>query len=525
LNRLLGLLLFVVASTLISYRLSVPSVTYAATIFDDFDDGTTDTSKWMINVTGDHPPSIAEEEGHLAITLAAEAAADPSAGFVGAGYISACPLVGDFDIQVDYNLINWPEKNGVRVALSLDSNQETPREYNAVRASLGNNDVGAPPHEVYLYDAPQFVGGIAETAHMSGTLRMVRSNTILTDYYLGGASWIPIHQREATAADLYFGLSVWSHDNAFADTEVKLAFDNMVVNQGTIICPVETDTPTPSATPTATATATATPTGTSTATATPTPTTTSTTTPVPTRSPTRVAYLPSLHNEPTPTPTSTPTETPTQVNTPTKTPHPSPTHTPTATRRAAAVEVLDNDSGYVSSTGSIWVVGEVQNNTSSPIELVKVAVDLFDRNGQLVASETGYTDLNAIRPGDKTCFSVLFFDPPENAIGYEIGGGTYYSDAEIFSGLSIINDNDTFNSGSERYRIVGQVKNESSVRARFVSAVATVYGTNGKVIRCDSSYVNSTDLSSGQTSSFEIDFYGLSRSQIGNYRLQADGRK
>jgi hypothetical protein len=40
-----------------------------------------------------------------------------------------------------------------------------------------------------------------------------------------------------TDADAYFNISAWSHDYAFTDQDVQIAFDNFVVNQGELVCP------------------------------------------------------------------------------------------------------------------------------------------------------------------------------------------------------------------------------------------------------------------------------------------------
>lgn len=272
-------------------------------IFDDFDDNATDPAKWITSVTGDKP-TIAEKQSRLEIALPANSEDAPGQGYFGASYISVCQLQGDFDLQVEYWLLNWPAGNGVRVALSLDSNQSPPREYNAARVSFGNMDFPEEPREAYLYGGADTVNEIVTTGHLSGTLRIQRSAALLTGYYMDQESWVILDTILVTPANLHFGVSTWSHNYAFADQNVTVAFDNLTILQGEIMCPGVS-------TPTATHTLIATSAATQTITTTPTPTNTSAV---------HFVHLPLISQWPTPTPTATPAPTPIPTQTPTSTP-------------------------------------------------------------------------------------------------------------------------------------------------------------------------------------------------------------
>ncbi|MEZ4653761.1 MAG: hypothetical protein R3E12_09260 [Candidatus Eisenbacteria bacterium] len=76
------------------------------------------------------------------------------------------------------------------------------------------------------------------TSDLSGTLKLTRSGTTLTGYYLSLGSWVAISSAVVTTADMSMHISAWSHDRFFTDQEVKVAFDNFTVNQGELVCPV-----------------------------------------------------------------------------------------------------------------------------------------------------------------------------------------------------------------------------------------------------------------------------------------------
>ena len=82
---------------------------------------------------------------------------------------------------------------------------------------------------------------------------MVRTGNRLTGYY-GNVEdlnsddddkWHLIHSGTATVVgDTHVALQAWSHNNRFADQDVKVAFDNFVIKKGTIIRQEEEQLPT-----------------------------------------------------------------------------------------------------------------------------------------------------------------------------------------------------------------------------------------------------------------------------------------
>lgn len=199
---------------------------------DDFDDNTIDPSLWTTNLIGSGP-TIAETNQRVETTHPATSADGPGQGVFWAGYDSVCQLRGDFDIQVDYNLLAWPFANGVRVGLLTGLGATE-------RISLGNFDFVGQPRESYVTDFGGAVSNFVSTGDLSGKLRQVRSGSTVTGYFFNAGNWVPLHSAPATTADVAFHLASWSHDYAFIDQEVQMAFDNFTVNQGQLIGPAGT---------------------------------------------------------------------------------------------------------------------------------------------------------------------------------------------------------------------------------------------------------------------------------------------
>lgn len=185
------------------------------------------------------------------------------------------------------------------------------------------------------------------------------------------------------------------------------------------------------------------------------------------------------------------------------------------------VRVLNNHFAYVDTIDYLHIVGEVQNNTANHLRFVKITANIFNSNGQLLDTDFTYTYLDNLPAGDKTCFHILLEEPAGWSY-YEFEAPTYWTDGEPLPNLAIFNDSGSYNSTFGWYEIIGQVRNDHGTRVEYVSPVGTVYNASG-VVGCDFTYVNSTHLDPGRTSSFEMTFSGRDYANVTSYRLQVDG--
>ncbi len=186
------------------------------------------------------------------------------------------------------------------------------------------------------------------------------------------------------------------------------------------------------------------------------------------------------------------------------------------------VHVLSNHFAYQTSWGSLHIVGEVQNNSSTPIDLVKVIVDFYDANHHLVANDYGYVQLDDLAPGDKACFDVLVLPVPTYA-SYEFERPTYWTTTADALNLTLVDPSASYNASSGDYRIIGLVRNDGAVRVNYVDVVGTLYNASGIVVGCEGTWVNSNNLDPGQSSSFTLGFSGRDEADVATWRLQMDG--
>ena len=213
------------------------AVAWAATVYDNFDDGVINPFFWSAYPEGG--ASIDETAGGMRFTIPATA----SGPAISSQLHSRCHVRGDFDVQVNFSLTAWPATNGVRVSLavvSADANAPSPAVI-IERASLAPDEFPGSDREVYAVD-----GGAGATlapgSDLAGALRLTRSGGTITGWAWQQSSWMPIGSSTiGPSSDIVFALNSFTTDAQFGGETVQAVYDNVVVNSGEIVdCPVDT---------------------------------------------------------------------------------------------------------------------------------------------------------------------------------------------------------------------------------------------------------------------------------------------
>lgn len=223
------------------FKTSIKSLTLMATLampltagavtYDSF----TTPLKWDVFSYGQGKPYTIQRNGKLEVNIPAR-----SAGPVfGAGYTSLCKLRGDFDVKVDYELINFPAANGVRVGITsgnIASKAKWGMGAETMRISRGASD-GGSFSEAYITNINQDCCHDIQTSDQTGKLRMTRQGDLLSGYYFDNSTqtWTLIDSNTVTLGDTAIEIGAWSHDSAFSDQPIKVLFDNVVISKGTLV--------------------------------------------------------------------------------------------------------------------------------------------------------------------------------------------------------------------------------------------------------------------------------------------------
>jgi hypothetical protein len=69
---------------------------------------------------------------------------------------------------------------------------------------------------------------------------------------------------------------------------------------------------------------------------------------------------------------------------------------------------LISSSSYMDSIGSLHVVGELQNTSPEPRKFVEMVATLRDPSGNILDSDFTYSNVELLRPGEKSPFDITF---------------------------------------------------------------------------------------------------------------------
>ncbi len=191
----------------------------AAYTFTDSFDSKIDSFYWTIATTGDSTVTYDTVKNRVLMTQGETGQANLNFNYPGS-------VTGDFIIQVDYELVDWRRPpnalfNGERSGIRTN--------FGAVER-LSDIDFGG---ESYLTDFNSYIT-YKGSGDKTGTLRFVRSGSILTGYYKFGTSWIQIEvdPYSASGALTQLWLSIWPQA---ITPGVQVAFDNFELMSDTAI--------------------------------------------------------------------------------------------------------------------------------------------------------------------------------------------------------------------------------------------------------------------------------------------------
>lgn len=202
----------------------VDASTLRAPFVDTFDGG--DGRFWQVIQFGSGAVN-AEENGQLVTTLAADSVQGGQYDQIETHWGTQCRLVGDFDVQVDYRLLEWPAANGVQAALSSFAGPS-----NIAFMAIRESQVWGEQYGSWI---PQDFSSVP-TADSAGTLRLQREGDTAVTSDWNGVDWIPLASGPTSTDSATIALGASSFMNRFAHQEVKVAWDNFRINSGTISC-------------------------------------------------------------------------------------------------------------------------------------------------------------------------------------------------------------------------------------------------------------------------------------------------
>jgi hypothetical protein len=230
------------------------------------------------------------------------------------------------------------------------------------------------------------------------------------------------------------------------------------------------------------------------------------------------AFFPYLARQPA---AITPTLTPTSTSTVTPTLTPTPTATPVPPR----VKVLSGSYSYTGNEGSLHILGEIENQTGSGVTNLAIESSLKNSRNKVLESQTDLINISYFAAGARTCFHVIYLDPPSGWSSYTFSEPAYSLATSGKPDLQITSSEGKYSSSTGEYTLSGKVKNNGSSTVYSVQVIGTLYDSRNRIRGCAYDYIDASSLylNSNASSSFSIEYYGRDFSDVDDYDLQPDG--
>ena len=178
----------------------------------------------------------------------------------------------------------------------------------------------------------------------------------------------------------------------------------------------------------------------------------------------------------TPTPGQAPTATPTAPSIPTPTPTPASTPSVLTTRRTS----MYLQAGLVQT-----VVGEVVNGSNHAVQSVEITATFYGAAGNILATETGYSEIDVIPAGGDVPFTVTLFAPPAGITRFTLVAVALTDPAEDTAISGLVAQQTEMTLEDDTLTLKGTVKNTSSAALVQVVVVIAAYDAAGRVVRVE----------------------------------------
>jgi hypothetical protein len=210
---------------LLAVTLLAVSPSRGAVITENFDNNLfNDDLFWIFSMGSGVTATVANERLEIGIPAAV-------GGFGNIGIVDYL-FLGDFDLQVDFSLLNWPAHNQTQVQMGVGS-KGGQGYFQVGRRSRGLNE-GDGTEIYYTMVKQQWTGDIAAASGDAGKLRIKRTGATVEGLFWDGSAW---HSLGSYSAPIYGQPSYvfMNFSNTGGDSPAILgAFDNIKITYNTL---------------------------------------------------------------------------------------------------------------------------------------------------------------------------------------------------------------------------------------------------------------------------------------------------
>jgi len=195
--------------------------------------------------------------------------------------------------------------------------------------------------------------------------------------------------------------------------------------------------------------------------------------------------------------------------------------TPTPTPPLLAIRRLNFQTQRV---GGLWALGEIHNPGAEPVAELLVQVSLLDENGQLLASQTAFPQLDVAAPGQAAAFAILFDNPPRQFAQYQavvLAGAPASPNARYYLDL-VASDVQGQATDASHYRVRGDLQNVGSGDVENLRLVVTAYDDQYHVVAVRRVDLPISVLRATAATPFDVELL-ITGSPVTTYSIQAQG--
>ena len=189
---------------------------------------------------------------------------------------------------------------------------------------------------------------------------------------------------------------------------------------------------------------------------------------------------------------------------------------------AFADVLIQNDQPYIDDDGTLHIVGEIENNTTVPLNQIIITAKLLDGNGFQIGQVSGKSSTNVLMPGMNGAFDIII-------TGYDLHSITNYNlefDYKITDpknqAIEIISS-ELKQDSQGNLVISGMLENQGEITANMINVIATLYDRDGNVVTISNVRIQPDFLRSGDSTFFIVPIYEKSQSVfVVDYTLIAE---
>ena len=184
--------------------------------------------------------------------------------------------------------------------------------------------------------------------------------------------------------------------------------------------------------------------------------------------------------------------------------------------------VIENDQTYIGNDGIMHIVGEIKNDSKSPVNKIKIIATIVDVNGKVLEKIDGKVLTNIIMPGMTGSFDIITNEKKINGVlDYDLG--VEYKLAAPKNQVIEIVSSEMKRDQLDNLIISGTIENNGEITANMINVVATLYDRDGRVLTVSKIQIQPDFLRAGEESHFLVPIYEKSQSMnVADYSIIAE---